>query len=142
MNCGNITASEKRVAKRLGALLPKPNKSKKRTKPLEGLFGCKNIWKEPKQMYIPKKVEKMKKMKKTKMMKKMKKMVMVPEGKRKCGVCGEKGHNLRTCPLKCSPCADQIGRSYCFAGLTQREAVHMAKVMGCESVYGETEEYY
>jgi hypothetical protein len=55
MNCGNITASEKRVAKRLGALLPEPNKSKKVSKPLEGLFGCKNIWKEPKELYLPKK---------------------------------------------------------------------------------------
>ena len=97
MNSGNITASEKRIAKSLGSLLPEPNKSKKVAKPLEGLFGCKNIWKEPKELYLPKKVSMVKKVKK------VKKVIMVPEGKRKCGVCGEKGHNSRTCPLKCVP---------------------------------------
>ena len=116
MNSGSITAAEKRVAKSLGSLLPKPNKTKKVSKPLEGLAGCQNIWKEPKSNK--------------------------KKGTTKCGICGKKGHNSRRCPLKCYPCADQTGRSYCFAGLTQEKAVQMAKVMSCESIYGETEEYY
>jgi len=41
-------------------MLPPPNKSKKGKKPLEGLTGCKNIWKEA----PAKKVKKVKKVKK------------------------------------------------------------------------------
>ena len=51
------TRSEKRVAKSLAALLPPPN-NKKVSKPLEGLGGCQNIWKEPKSFYEAKKVSK------------------------------------------------------------------------------------
>ena len=58
MNSGSITATEKRVAKSLASLLPKPNKKKKVSKPLEGLSGCQNLWKEPKSFYTKKKVSK------------------------------------------------------------------------------------
>ena len=51
------TRSEKRAAKYLAALLPPPN-NKKVSKPLEGLGGCQNIWKEPKSFYVAKKVSK------------------------------------------------------------------------------------
>jgi len=54
----SITRSEKRVAKALGGLLPPPNSTKKVYKPLEGLTGCQNIWKEPKSFYTAKKVYK------------------------------------------------------------------------------------
>ena len=43
----HASPAEKRVARSLAAMLPPPNKSKKGKKPLEGLAGCKNIWKEP-----------------------------------------------------------------------------------------------
>jgi hypothetical protein len=26
---------------------------------------------------------------------------------RKCSLCGECGHNIRTCPIKCEPCSDE-----------------------------------
>ena len=42
----SMTRSEKRVAKALAALLPPANSTKKTSKPLEGLSGCQNIWKE------------------------------------------------------------------------------------------------
>ena len=66
---------------------------------------------------------------------------MEKKGRRKCNVCGESGHNKRTCPMKCVPCSDQTLRSYCFAGMSDKMAVKMAKVMDCSSIYGETEEY-
>ena len=59
----------------------------------------------------------------------------------KCSVCDEVGHNARTCNMKCRPCADQVARSYCFAGMTAEQAVKMTKILECESIYGETEEY-
>jgi hypothetical protein len=66
----------------------------------------------------------------------------IPEKKqKKCGVCDGLGHNARTCNMKCQPCSDQTVRSYCFAGFTADMAVKMTKVLECESIYGETEEY-
>jgi len=56
-------------------------------------------------------------------------------------MCGECGHNARTCDMKCQPCSDQTVRSYCFAGFTAEKAVMMTKVLECESIYGDTEEY-
>ena len=143
MNSGSITATEKRVAKRLAALLPKPNKTKKVFKPLEGLAGCQNIWKEPKSFYTKKKVFKPLEGLAgcQNIWKEPQSFYNKKKGTTKCGICGEKGHNSRRCPLKCYPCADQTGRSYCFAGMTQEKAVQMAKVMNFESIYGETEEY-
>jgi hypothetical protein len=66
----------------------------------------------------------------------------LPEKKqKKCGVCDGLGHNARTCNMKCQPCSDQTVRSYCFSGMTAEKAVMMTKVLECESIYGETEEY-
>ena len=78
-------------------------------KSLEGLAGCKNIFKEPK-------VIKAKKHLKT------------------CSACGERGHNSRTCrvnrfQLTCLPCPPP--KAYCFAGLSAKQATTMARVMGC-----------
>jgi hypothetical protein len=58
LKSSEATPSEKRAAKALASLLPPPNKKKKVSKPLEGLSGCQNIWKEPKGIYIKKKVSK------------------------------------------------------------------------------------
>ncbi len=30
---------------------------------------------------------------------------------RKCSLCGERGHNVRTCPIKCKPCTDEASPS-------------------------------
>ena len=59
----------------------------------------------------------------------------------KCNICGEMGHNKRTCHMKCIPCSDPVARAYCFAGMSDKMAVKIAKVMDCSSIYGETEEY-
>jgi len=56
LKSSEATPSEKRAAKALASLLPPPNKAKKVSKPLEGLIGCQNIWKEPKEFYTKKKV--------------------------------------------------------------------------------------
>ena len=56
LKSSEATSPEKRAAKALASLLPPPNKMKKVSKPLEGLTGCQNIWKEPKGIYIKKKV--------------------------------------------------------------------------------------
>ena len=53
-------------------------KIKKVSKPLEGLAGCMNIFKEPKVIHASK-------------------------GTTVCAQCGEKGHNKRTCVLQCQP---------------------------------------
>jgi len=68
-------------------------------------------------------------------------LLMAPIKQKKCGVCDSLGHNARTCNMKCQPCSDQTGRAYCFAGFTAEMAVKMTKVLECESIYGETEEY-
>jgi hypothetical protein len=77
--------------------------TKKENNRLVGLAGCKNIFKEPK-------VVKVKKTTKT------------------CSACGEKGHNSRTCQI-CLPCPSP--KYYCFTGLSAKQAVTMARVMGC-----------
>lgn len=56
LKSSEATPSEKRAAKALASLLPPPNKAKKAPKTLEGLSGCQNIWKEPKEFYTKKKV--------------------------------------------------------------------------------------
>ena len=55
-----ISPSEMRVAAELVAILPPvaDKKVKKVKKPLEGLTGSKNLWKEPASFYIAKKVSK------------------------------------------------------------------------------------
>jgi hypothetical protein len=102
-----ISPAEKRVASELGAMLP-PVKAKKVSKPLEGLAGSMNIFKEPK-------VVKAKKHLKT------------------CSGCGEKGHNARTCINICPPCPAPT--SYCFSGLTAKQAVNLAHIMDCSPAY-------
>ena len=102
-----ISPAEKRVAAELGAMLP-PVKAKKVSKPLEGLACSMNIFKEPK-------VVKTKKHLKT------------------CSGCGEKGHNARTCINICLPCPAPT--SYCFSGLTAKQAVNLAHIMDCSPAY-------
>ena len=76
-----IPLSEIRAAKALAALLPPPNNSRKVSKPLEDISSCQNIWKEPKDFYAKEKSR-----------------------ENTCSICGGKGHNSRTCSLKCRPC--------------------------------------
>lgn len=168
--------SERRAAKALAALLPPPNKTKKVAKHLDGLAGCQNIWKEPKDLYTAQKCRENtcshcggkghnsrtcllspptvitsstsgKKHKKCAICGEFGHnsrtcILKLPEKKKKkCGICGEIGHNSRTCIMKCRPCSDQVARSYCFAGMTAPQAVKMTKILECESIYGETEEY-
>ena len=68
-------------------------------------------------------------------------LLVVKVNHKKCSVCDEMGHNSRTCNMKCRPCVDQVARSYCFAGMTAKQAVEMTKILECASIYGETEEY-
>ena len=125
-------AAEMRAATELCAMLP-ALKTKEVTKPLvdphmawmrefskmlpvtkqvnnglDGLAGCMNIFKEGK-------IVKAKKHLKT------------------CSACGEKGHNSRTCSNICLPCP--APKSYCFAGLTAKQAVTMAQIMDCTPAY-------
>ena len=117
-------------------------KAKKSPKALEGLAGCKNIWKE-----VPAYKLKAKKSPRAleglagcKNIWKESPVDRSNKGKTKCKLCGVAGHNARTCNIKCLPCADQIVRAYCFAGMTQEMAVRIAKILECTSIYGETEE--
>jgi len=106
-----ITRSEKRVAKALGALLPPANSTKKVAKPLEGLAGCQNIWKEPKSLYLAKKV-----IKPLEGLAGCQNIWKEPPNfytkskcrENTCSLCGAKGHNARTCTMKCHPCSDQL----------------------------------
>ena len=101
------TRAEQRVASELSAMLP-TQKAKKVSKPLEGLAGCANIFKEPK-------------------------VVKAKKHLKSCSGCAEKGHNIRRCPNVCSPCSPPM--SYCFAGLNAKQAVNMAAVMECSPAY-------
>jgi len=133
-----VPRSEKRAAKALSALLPPPNKSKKVSKPLDGLAGCQNIWKEPKDFYTKQKCRgntcshcggkghnartctlATPKNKTTTDRQcslcgeyghnKRTCLLKLPEKKQKqCGICGEIGHNSRTCIMKCQPCSEQV----------------------------------
>ena len=94
----SCSSSEARVAASLSALLDKP-KAKKSPKALEGLAGCKNIWKE-----VP--AYKLKAKKSPKALeglagcKNIWKEVPVDhsnKGNTTCKLCGIKGHNARTC---------------------------------------------
>ena len=60
----------------------KVTKIKREIKSLEGLSGCMNIFKEPKD-------------------------VQAVKGTTTCAGCGEKGHNKRTCTIVCQPCRIQ-----------------------------------
>ena len=97
--------------------------AKKLVKPLEDLAGCKNIWKEPKSFYTAKKIVKVKATK------------HVNKGNTTCSLCSSKGHNKRSCTTFdddqyiCPPCADQTGRGFCFAKFTAEQANDVAKTM-------------
>lgn len=98
----SMTRSEKRVAKSLAALLPPANSTKKTYKPLEGLYGCKNIWKEPKSFYTAKKVYKsLEGLSGCQNIWKEPTDLYTKQKCREntCSLCGGKGHNARTCVL-------------------------------------------
>jgi hypothetical protein len=138
------TGLEKKIAKNLVKLLDSPEEkenpfaelprgpiceAKKVSKPLEGLAGCKNIWKEA-PARVPKKVSKpleglagcknIWKEAPVKVHKKVSKPLeglagckniwkkspadRSNKGNTECRICGEMGHNSRTCPTKCVPC--------------------------------------
>jgi hypothetical protein len=105
-------------------------KTKKVNKPLEGLAGCANIFKEPKvvkakkvnkplvglagceKMFKEPKVVKAKKVNKPlvglagcEKMFKEPKIVVAKKHLKTCSGCGEKGHNTRTCANVCLPCS-------------------------------------
>jgi hypothetical protein len=152
-----VSPAEQRVAAELGAMLPVV-KTKKVSKPLEGLAGSMNIFKEPK-VVKTKKVSKpleglagsMNIFKEPKVVKTKKvskpleglagsmnifkepKVVKTKKVSKTCSGCGEKGHNTRTCTNVCLPCSSP--KSYCFAGLTAKQAVNMASVMDCSPAY-------
>jgi hypothetical protein len=162
-----VSPAEQRVAAELGAMLPvvktkkvskpleglagsmnifkepKVVKTKKVSKPLEGLAGSMNIFKEPK--VVKTKVVKTKVVKTKKVSKPLEglagsmnifkepKVVKTKKVSKTCSGCGEKGHNTRTCTNVCLPCSSPT--SYCFAGLTAKQAVNMASVMDCSPTY-------
>lgn len=165
-----VPLSETRAAKALAAMLPPSNKSKKKvSKPLDGLTGCQNIWKEPAEFYTKQKPKKNTcslcngkgHNARTCVLATRKDgdsrqcslcgepghnkstclLKLAEKKQKKCGICGEIGHNTRTCIMKCRPCSDQVARSYCFAGMTAVKAVRMTHILECDSIYGETEEY-
>ena len=136
-----VSPSEKKVAKALMNIL-KVNEvnlfselprgpiyaAKKITKTLEGMAGCQNIFKEPKSFYETKKVNKpLEGLTGCKNIFKEPKSFYETKVKSICGMCGEMGHNKRTCASICMPCADQTCRSICFAGLTATQATDLAK---------------
>ena len=105
-----------------------PKITKKIIKPLEGLAGCKNIFKEPTSFYTAKKIIKpLEGLVGCKNIFKEPKSVIIPKANTICSSCGEGGHNKRTCSSRCQPCVDQTARSICFAGLTARQAIDLAK---------------
>lgn len=116
--------------------------TKKENKPLEGLAGCKNIFKEPKVITV-KKTKKIKKIKKVKKpleglsgcgnIFKEPKAITVTKTSKTCSGCGEKGHNTRSCVNVCLPCSPP--KAYCFAGLSGTQAVNLARIMDCTPVY-------
>lgn len=116
--------------------------NKKENKPLEGLAGCKNIFKEPKVITV-KKTKKIKKIKKVKKpleglsgcvnIFKEPKVITVKKTSKTCSGCGEKGHNTRSCVNVCLPCSPP--KAYCFAGLSDAQAVNLARIMDCTPVY-------
>jgi hypothetical protein len=134
--------AEKRIAAELGEMLPLTVVTKKENKPLEGLAGCKNIFKEPKVITF-KKTKKVKKIKKVKKpleglagcvnIFKEPKVITVKKTSKTCSGCGEKGHNTRSCVNVCLPCSPP--KAYCFAGLSDAQAVNLARIMDCTPVY-------
>ena len=106
--------SEIRAAKALSKLLDQKPKVKKSPKPLEGLAGCKNIWKEsPAYKLNAKKSPKaLEGLAGCKNLWKESPVERVNKGNTTCKLCGCKGHNARTCPNtskmpECVECSDK-----------------------------------
>ena len=112
---------------------PKVVKSKKVTKSLEGLSGCMNIFKEPKVVVNKKVTKSLEGLSGCMNIFKEPKVVKIKKHLKTCSACGEKGHNSRTCSNICMPCPPP--KSYCFAGLTAKQAVAMARMMDCTPAY-------
>jgi hypothetical protein len=102
--------------------------TKKTTKTLVGLAGCKNIFKEPKVVKVKKTTKTLVGLAGCKNIFKEPKVVKVKKTTKTCSACGEKGHNSRTCQI-CPPCPSP--KYYCFTGLSAKQAVTMARVMSC-----------
>jgi hypothetical protein len=144
------TPSENKAAKELMKLLaPKKEvnlfmelprgpiyEPKKHNKPLEGLAGCKNIFKESKQ--VAKKTKKpIVGLADCKNIFKEPTVAHHNKGNTVCSACNTSGHNRRSCVMVCQPCTDQVARSYCFSGMSAKMAVQIADVLECSSVYEE-----
>jgi hypothetical protein len=112
---------------------PKVVKAKKVSKPLEGLAGSMNIFKEPKVVKTKKVSKPLEGLAGSKNIFKEPKVVKAKKHLKTCSGCGEKGHNTRTCANVCPPCSPPM--SYCFAGLTAKQAVTLASVMECSPAY-------
>jgi hypothetical protein len=105
-------ASEIRAAKALSKLLDQKPKVKKSPKALEGLAGCKNIWREPAAPKIKKSPKELEGLAGCKNLWKESPVERVNKGNTTCKLCGCKGHNARTCPNtskmpECVECSDK-----------------------------------
>ena len=99
-----ISPAEQRVAAELSAMLP-ALKAKKVSKPLEGLAGCMNIFKEPKVVKTKKVNKPLEGLAGSMNIFKEPKVVKAKKHLKTCSGCGEKGHNTRTCANVCLPCS-------------------------------------
>jgi hypothetical protein len=137
-----ISPSEKRVAQELNALLPAllpALKAKKFSKPIEGLNGSPAMmamFKEPKVVKakkFSKPIEGLNGSPAMMAMFKEPKVVKVSVATKTCSACGQKGHNSRTCSSACVSCSPP--KSFCFAGLSAEQAVHMTRILDCTPPY-------
>ena len=101
--------------------------TKKVTKPLEGLAGCINIFKEPKVIKTKKVTKSLDGLAGCQIFKEPK--ANKSESKTRCGQCGLIGHNSRTCQNRCQPCSDQSARAFCFAGFSAVQATSIANML-------------
>jgi hypothetical protein len=98
------TLAEQRVAAELSAILP-TRKAKKVSKPLVGLAGSMNIFKEPKVVKAKKVSKPLEGLAGSMNIFKEPKVVKAKKHLKTCSGCGEKGHNTRTCANVCLPCS-------------------------------------
>ena len=105
-------------------------KAKKQQKVFENLVDCRKMFKEPPTFYKAKKQQRVFEnlVDCSKMFKEV--IERSNKGTTTCTLCGETGHNKRSCSLKCMPCGDQTARAYCFAGMSQAMCVKMTQVIG------------
>ena len=99
-----ISPAEQRIAAELSAMLPVV-KAKKVSKPLEGLAGCMNIFKEPKVVKAKKVSKPLEGLAGCMNIFKEPKIVKTKKHLKTCSGCGQKGHNTRTCTIVCLPCS-------------------------------------